>query len=299
MKKKSLLSLLFLLTTVSCGETSHETAWDVVHLPFTEGQTAEMAQGPHGPWTHQDVYAWDFVLEKGLPVLASKPGKVFWLIDDNFGTGKNSFEDSNHIFVDIGQGRFLTYTHHQARSALTRIGDIVKAGQQLAVVGNIGTIVPHIHLDCRGPSWHQSHELKFILDGSSSKTLATMGEKVTSVNKPEIETAPFRDSVLTGHEFSENGIDFKGGRKAFWLETNSQILFEGKTTKPTKKVWFYLWRPGQPSDYTTSSEVNAQGEFLLAVSLDPFHRGSHWYRITAEEMNGNISSAATLPVQVN
>ena len=138
-------------------------------LPYGNGSSAECAQGAMSNGTHRGLYAWDFMLAEGEPVVAAAPGRVIRVTDDRRATGSNNFDLANHIFVDIGDGRFVTYTHHKAGTARVEPGDVVAAGTHLADVGRTGTIQPHIHFDVRGPSWHQSHPARFPRGYSGSR----------------------------------------------------------------------------------------------------------------------------------
>jgi hypothetical protein len=52
----------------------------------------------------------------------------------------------NHVVVDIGGGRYAFYAHVQPGSLRVKVGDRVKKGQILALVGNSGNSTePHLH----------------------------------------------------------------------------------------------------------------------------------------------------------
>jgi murein DD-endopeptidase MepM/ murein hydrolase activator NlpD len=59
-----------------------------------------------------------------------------------------SFETvgGNHIVLDIGQGHYAFYAHVQPGSLRVRVGDRVKRGQVIALLGNSGNSTePHLH----------------------------------------------------------------------------------------------------------------------------------------------------------
>ena len=52
----------------------------------------------------------------------------------------------NHVILDIGKGRYAFYAHLQPGSIRVRIGDRVRQGQVLGLVGNSGNSTePHLH----------------------------------------------------------------------------------------------------------------------------------------------------------
>jgi murein DD-endopeptidase MepM/ murein hydrolase activator NlpD len=52
----------------------------------------------------------------------------------------------NSIILDIGQGRYAAYAHLQPGSLRVKVGDRVKRGQVLGLVGNSGNSdQPHLH----------------------------------------------------------------------------------------------------------------------------------------------------------
>ena len=53
----------------------------------------------------------------------------------------------NHVVVDHGDGVYSAYAHLRRRSLRVAVGDRVRAGQQLAEVGNSGnSSEPHLHI---------------------------------------------------------------------------------------------------------------------------------------------------------
>ena len=52
----------------------------------------------------------------------------------------------NHVIVDVGEGRFALYSHMQPGSLRVKVGDKVKRGDVLGLVGNSGNSTePHLH----------------------------------------------------------------------------------------------------------------------------------------------------------
>lgn len=54
--------------------------------------------------------------------------------------------EGNHVVIDMGGNRYAFYAHMQPGSLRVRVGDTVRAGDQLGLLGNSGaTIAPHLH----------------------------------------------------------------------------------------------------------------------------------------------------------
>jgi biotin carboxyl carrier protein len=89
----------------------------------------------------------------------------------------------NHVIVDIGGGHFAFYAHMQPGSPRVKVGDHVKTGQVLGLVGNTGnSSEPHLHFDicdassmlaCEGlPYAFDSFEITSRMEGDAMKALA-------------------------------------------------------------------------------------------------------------------------------
>ena len=70
----------------------------------------------------------------------------------------------NHVVVDIGEGRFAFYAHMQPGSVRVKVGDKVKTGQVLGLLGNSGnTDTPHLHFHVMdGPSPLVANGLPYV-----------------------------------------------------------------------------------------------------------------------------------------
>lgn len=74
--------------------------------------------------------------------------------------------DGNHIVLDIGHGKYAFYAHLQRGSLRVAVGDHVKRGQTLALLGNTGnTSAPHLHFHLMdGISVLGSSGLPYVFD---------------------------------------------------------------------------------------------------------------------------------------
>ena len=98
----------------------------------------------------------------GKNVLASADGTVVGTRNDlaeqtpgTFPAGIGIDEaDGNFVVLDIGNGFFINYAHMQPGSVKPKLGDKVKKGDVLGLVGNTGnSVAPHLHFHVmNGPS---------------------------------------------------------------------------------------------------------------------------------------------------
>jgi hypothetical protein len=95
----------------------------------------------------------------------------------------------NHVILDLGRGYYGFYAHLQPGSLKVRVGDRVKRGQVLALLGNSGnTTAPHLHFhvsDGMGPL--SSQGLPYVID---SFTLRGVGVDVTEQGKVLMKALP-------------------------------------------------------------------------------------------------------------
>ncbi len=267
-------------------------------LPYASGSSAACAQGAMSSGTHRGLHAWDFMLAEGEPVVAAAPGRVIRVTDNRGTTGSNNFDLANHIFVDVGDGRFVTYTHHKVRTARVKPGDVVATGTRLADVGRTGTILPHIHFDLRGPSWYQSHPARFRV-GTQEAVEVVAGRTYRSATPRVFRSSRrFDDSVLKGDEFSENGVELEPGRPMFRIPLDEEVVFRGRVLEEATRVWFQVWRDGRRSDYAVSTVPEEDGSFSLSVKIPARARAATWYRIMITPKDGSAPSTAILPVMV-
>jgi murein DD-endopeptidase MepM/ murein hydrolase activator NlpD len=74
--------------------------------------------------------------------------------------------DGNFVVLDIGNGFYVNYAHMQPGSVRPKLGDKVKRGDVIGLVGNTGnSVAPHLHLHVMdGPSPLASQGLPYLYD---------------------------------------------------------------------------------------------------------------------------------------
>lgn len=95
--------------------------------------------------------------------------------------------DGNFVVLDIGEGFFVNYAHMQPGSVRPKLGDRVKRGDFIGLVGNSGnSVAPHLHIHVMdGPSPLAAQGLPYLYD-----RFTTTGQVV--------DTAAFDASEGTG-----------------------------------------------------------------------------------------------------
>ena len=71
-------------------------------------------------------------------------------------------KQGNNVVIDHGNGEFTMYAHLKRGSVKVKAGDAVKAGQQIAEVGNSGNApLPHLHFHMQNTAtWFQAKECR-------------------------------------------------------------------------------------------------------------------------------------------
>ncbi|WP_413990618.1 M23 family metallopeptidase [Labrys okinawensis] len=85
----------------------------------------------------------------------------------------------NMLVIDIGHGAFAFYAHLQRGSLKVKLGDLVKTGQAIGLLGNTGnSTAPHLHFHVMdGPSPLDANGLPFVFTHFSSQGVLAPGNE--------------------------------------------------------------------------------------------------------------------------
>lgn len=121
----------------------------------------------------------------------------------------------NHVILDLGGGRYAMYAHLAPHSVTVHVGDRVRAGDKLGLLGNSGnTTGPHLHFQISDrPSTLDVTSLPFVFESM------VLGNR-TSANLDEIE------------EFSIKGTPLPMGKKIAKPLSHSMPLSRDVITFP-------------------------------------------------------------------
>jgi murein DD-endopeptidase MepM/ murein hydrolase activator NlpD len=108
--------------------------------------------------------------------------------------------DGNYIVVDIGNGRFAFYAHMQPNSLKVKVGDRVRTGDVLGLLGNTGnTDGPHLHFHIMdGPSPLLSNGLPFVFTSFTGRGVVTDEQKLNPPFPPQAPIVPVDTAKLAG-----------------------------------------------------------------------------------------------------
>ena len=122
----------------------------VYELPYEPGSTYRVTQGYGGKFSHQgsNLYAIDWKMPEGTTVLAARGGLVVKVKDDSDKGGSSMKYDryNNYVLIRHSDGTLGHYCHLSKGGALVLPGDMVRAGQPIALSGNTGfSSGAHLH----------------------------------------------------------------------------------------------------------------------------------------------------------
>jgi murein DD-endopeptidase MepM/ murein hydrolase activator NlpD len=108
-----------------------------------------------GPFTYDghdafDIYVPGFVTtDAGIPVVAAADGTVVDVEDGNYDRDTAMLgQPANYVVIDHADGWRTTYYHFAENSITVKIGDTVKAGQLIGMMGSSGNSTgPHLHFN--------------------------------------------------------------------------------------------------------------------------------------------------------
>ncbi|MEQ1516899.1 MAG: M23 family metallopeptidase [Usitatibacteraceae bacterium] len=126
-------------------------------LPFEVG-TARLVWRTTSHYTPGNggvgIYAIDFEMPVGTPLIAARAGKVV-AVQDSFTDGNGKDLEENFVMVQHTDGTVARYIHLTKDGAVVKVGEQVRQGQHIALSGNTGqTGGPHLHFDVQkcGPN---------------------------------------------------------------------------------------------------------------------------------------------------
>ena len=179
-------------------------------LPFQIGSSYLCTQGNGGSTSHSGIeqYAWDFQMNTGTTVVASRGGTVS-IVVESWSNGNCPYPNCtscvnnvNRIVINHGDGTYALYLHLTYNGSSVSVGDVVSQGQIIGYSGNTGCSTgPHLHFMVMnsGASWYtQSIPISFC-DVTSNSGIPVSGSTYTSstcISGPPVTVTP-STAILT------------------------------------------------------------------------------------------------------
>jgi tape measure domain-containing protein len=142
----------------------------------------------------------DYAASVGTPVFATENGRVSW---SGPGVSAPGVWGGNEVHIDGGSGIQTWFAH--LSSMAVKVGDMVRAGQQIALSGNTGiTSGPHLHFGTFAGGWPNDVDPHGYLSGAglpsggSFNPLAGIMDGLVSQFKNAFPTAGFIGDIAIG-----------------------------------------------------------------------------------------------------
>jgi murein DD-endopeptidase MepM/ murein hydrolase activator NlpD len=174
----------------------------VYSLPYAPGTTHRITQGYNGKYSHQgsNKYAIDWQMPQGTPVCAARGGLVVKVKDDSdLGGGNIKFDPfNNFVLIRHDDGTLGHYCHLKKGGVKVHPGQIVKAGDVIALSGSTGfSSGPHLHFCVfmtKDGKQRISIPVKYRVANGEAITLVE-GEKYRAPELQTAKAAPGRDAA--------------------------------------------------------------------------------------------------------
>lgn len=131
----------------------------VYRLPFQEGESFAVTQAHGGKLTshnnRENLYAVDFAMPRGTPVVAARGGVVIdaTLRYEEGGYDIRYLDQANTVAIVHDDGTVAEYAHLSGGPGVVKLGQRVAAGELIGHSGNTGyTSGPHLHFIVSRPT---------------------------------------------------------------------------------------------------------------------------------------------------
>ncbi len=178
LRQKRSYSYDYLVNYGNINQAQYDTAF-AYELPYRKGKDVLVFQGYNGSFSHQNENALDFAFPNGSEILSARDGIVIKVVQ-NFTVSclEEACKQNNYILIYHNDGTFASYAHIQFNGARVKEGDTVKAGDLIALSGNVGyTNGPHLHFACYFPTVEREKTIMTKFKAEDGQTLKYLQEK--------------------------------------------------------------------------------------------------------------------------
>lgn len=202
-----------------------------------------------------DISAYSFrEMDKGVVVKSATDGEVIFVDDGNYDrTYKTPYtNDPNMIQIKHSDGTSIWYAHLRTNSISVRVGDQVKKGQHIGMIGSSGaTPFPHLHFEL----WEKGNNPRDPYAGLCNDYEGLWESPITYKGSDEVKV----------YDFDITNADVNPG--TWQLESDLQLRKE-EPVRPAVfgiqedllKVW--LFYQGAFGSYSISIEMPDGSEFV-------------------------------------
>ena len=128
--------------------TTNMSAINKYKLPVPKNLLQSIDRTPSPAHIGKLRNAIDFIADIGTPVLAAEDGLVTSVKDtsNTGGASPSNWRHTNFIVIMHSNGEYSRYDHLSHNSSKVKVGQYVRAGEEIAKVGMTGyTYLPHLH----------------------------------------------------------------------------------------------------------------------------------------------------------
>jgi murein DD-endopeptidase MepM/ murein hydrolase activator NlpD len=243
-----------------------------VKLPFPAGEQYRVSQGNFGRFSHdcdEFQYAWDFDLPEGSAVAAAAAGRVVDVKQDGkIGGGSRRFASStNYVLIDHGHGHFSRYMHLQFEGAKVKVGELVKAGQIIALSGATG-FATSAHLHFQVCDFHGTSQPALFVDFPARGGAPRTGDNCRSgAATPAIDSFE-GDSPLPVDAFARNGVKLSSTLPARIFEEGEAYRIKGASAERGAKVLLFVMPMNSFDEIERfSGALERDGSFDFSVNM--------------------------------
>ena len=162
------------------GDVSQVPDLDYLYLlPFQKRSSYKISQGPGGAISHKDIFAYDFAMPVGTPIIAARDGIIAAVKSDSSIGGPFSVysNDANFISIYHSDGTIANYFHLKKDGVVVNEGQEVKRGDLIGYSGSTGfSSGPHLHFEVvrPGPDFEKNQSIVFSWDTSGTGSKKTI-----------------------------------------------------------------------------------------------------------------------------
>ena len=245
----------------------------------------------------------DFVLrsfrqmDSGVNVLAAEAGTVIAVMDTFYDRNKagNSLGFGNYICIKHPGKYFGYYGHLKTKSLKVKVGDIVTAGQAIALVGSSGNSTdPHVHFEV----WYDSTSLidpftgtcqslgglwksQPVYDTTHGIIETGLINLVPTVDilreRPASKTIYYTNDSFVCYWALEKGVHPGDSSRIVWLDPLGKLYYTYSFSHNTQDYWYYYFftyinKPKVAGIYSYkyyyNNKLNDIGEFEVKSTVN-------------------------------